>query len=72
MVFGPAVLDKFQRIIFPQWMPFPIQRQKNAPQIRMVVKFHTNAHTLVTLSTPPPFVATFKRTRSFAAIEYKL
>ena len=28
--------------------------------------------TLVTLSTPSPFVLTFRRTRSFLEIEYKL
>src|SRR6185369_6400164 len=32
MFFGPAILDKFERIIFPQRMALPIGRQKNASQ----------------------------------------
>src|SRR5439155_20634844 len=41
MFFGPAILDELERIILAQWMPFPIRRQQNAPQVWMIVKDDT-------------------------------
>src|SRR2546421_1560079 len=41
MPFSPGILDELERVILPQRMPLPIRRQKNAPQIRMIVKDDT-------------------------------
>src|ERR1051325_8469174 len=38
VTFGPRVLNKLERIVLAQRMPLPIRRQKNPPQIRMMVK----------------------------------
>ncbi len=38
MPLGPRILDKLERVIFPQRMSFPIRRQEQATQIRMIVE----------------------------------
>src|SRR6266404_1867012 len=51
MSLRPGILNKFERVVFSEWMPFPVWRQQNPPQVRMIVKSH--AKQIVNLALHP-------------------
>src|SRR5712691_6497361 len=51
MSLRPGILNKFERVIFSEWMPFPVWRQQNPAQVRMIVKGH--AKQIVNLTLHP-------------------
>src|SRR6266446_2880045 len=51
MIFRPSVFDKLERVVFAQRMSFPIRRQQNPSQVRMIAKH--DAEQIVNFAFPP-------------------